>query len=174
MGGLKGISCLQTKLSYWLLLKHFCFHWLLICLWTRFTLLMIFFMAFLISLIYIERTKGLEPVQTELKDDEALPKLLVFGIALIGLGLLIANTALVAWFIIRKRIKGKNNTKPIFSPLFAFLLAERFFVVFYLISFFPPLPVFICWFPLLDIFPFNACFYSLGQFSLWLLFRHWF
>lgn len=64
--------------------------------------------------------EGLEAVQRELKDDEALPKLLVFGIALIGLGLLIANTALVAWFIIRKRIKGKNNTKPIFFLCFFF------------------------------------------------------
>jgi hypothetical protein len=45
-------------------------------------------------------------LQKELKDEDALPRLLVFGIALIGLGLLIANTALVAWFIIRKRIKG--------------------------------------------------------------------
>lgn len=63
--------------------------------------------------------EGLEAVQKELKDDEALPKLLVFGIALIGLGLLIANTALVAWFIIRKRIKGKNNMKLIFCCLLA-------------------------------------------------------
>lgn len=55
--------------------------------------------------------KGLEAVQKEPKDDdESLPKLLVAGIALIGLGLLIANTALVAWFIIRKRIKGKKNS----------------------------------------------------------------
>jgi hypothetical protein len=53
----------------------------------------------------------MEAVHKELKDDEALPKLLVFGIALIGLGLLIANTALVAWFIIRKRIKGKKIRK---------------------------------------------------------------
>jgi hypothetical protein len=50
-------------------------------------------------------------VQKEPKDDdESLPKLLVAGIALIGLGLLIANTALVAWFIIRKRIKGKKSS----------------------------------------------------------------
>lgn len=59
-------------------------------------------------------TKGVEAVQKELKDDEALPKLLVFGIALIGLGLLIANTALVAWFIIRKRIKGKKHENDFF------------------------------------------------------------
>jgi hypothetical protein len=76
----------------------------------------------------------LEAVQKELKDDEALPKLLVFGIALIGLGLLIANTALVAWFIIRKRIKGNKkkakticeHTKAIFFCSFAFLLVEQF------------------------------------------------
>ena len=57
--------------------------------------------------------KGFEPIQTKLKDEDALPKLLVVGIALIGLGLLIANTALVAWFIIRKRIKGKNKTASV-------------------------------------------------------------
>ncbi|XP_070491537.1 nephrin isoform X2 [Chironomus tepperi] len=55
------------------------------------------------------QTKGFEPIQTKLKDEDALPKLLVVGIALIGLGLLIANTALVAWFIIRKRIKEPTN-----------------------------------------------------------------
>lgn len=66
------------------------------------------------------RTEGLEAVHKELKDDEALPKLLVVGIALIGLGLLIANTALVAWFIIRKRIKGKKNTNRIFSCFLPF------------------------------------------------------
>jgi len=53
---------------------------------------------------------GLNAVTAENKDDDdKLPKLLVFGIALVGLGLLIANTALVAWFIIRKRIKGKKQ-----------------------------------------------------------------
>lgn len=62
--------------------------------------------------------EGLEAVQRELKDDEALPKLLVFGIALIGLGLLIANTALVAWFIIRKRIKGKTTRNRFFFSVF--------------------------------------------------------
>lgn len=71
---------------------------------------MFFFMIFIISLFLI---KGFEPIQTKLKDEDALPKLLVVGIALIGLGLLIANTALVAWFIIRKRIKGKNKTASV-------------------------------------------------------------
>lgn len=88
-------------------------------------------------------------MQKELKDDEALPKLLVFGIALIGLGLLIANTALVAWFIIRKRIKGKNiknnNSAADFFLLFAFLQVERFFVLFYLILFFRIHVGFHCW-----------------------------
>ena len=103
------------------------------------------FIAFLfISLHFVgndEHKKGLEAVQRELKDDEALPKLLVFGIALIGVGLLIANTALVAWFIIRKRIKGKKNTKRFFFLLFAFLLyaAERyFFHAFVLFNLFAP------------------------------------
>lgn len=56
--------------------------------------------------------KGIEPEKRELKDEDALPKLLVVGIALIGLGLLLANTALVAWFIIRKRIKGNIKKFP--------------------------------------------------------------
>lgn len=76
--------------------------------------------------------KDVEAVQKELKEDEALPKLLVACIALVGLGLLIANTALVAWFLIRKRIKGKKHTelttRKRFFLLFAFLLlADRFF-----------------------------------------------
>lgn len=49
---------------------------------------------------------------TENVDEDALPKLLVVGIALIGLGLLIANTALVAWFIVRKRFKGTLYITP--------------------------------------------------------------
>ena len=61
-------------------------------------------------LLFLFFFKGFEPIQTHLKDEDALPKLLVVGIALIGLGLLIANTALVAWFIIRKRIKGKKSS----------------------------------------------------------------
>lgn len=55
-----------------------------------------------------------------------MPKLLVFGIALVGLGLLLANTALVAWFIIRKRIKGN----------LLFILLE---VIFYGVLYFCPL-----------------------------------
>jgi hypothetical protein len=72
-------------------------------------------------------------VQRELKDDEALPKLLVVGIALIGLGLLIANTALVAWFIIRKRIKGNNKKKKSQSSMkttFCFAAIFPLFVLF--------------------------------------------
>lgn len=56
---------------------------------------------------FIVLLKGLEPLSAEVADKDEMPKLLVFGIALVGLGLLLANTALVAWFIIRKRIKGK-------------------------------------------------------------------
>lgn len=117
-------------------------------------------------------TKDVESVQRELKEDEALPKLLVAGIAIVGLGLLISNALLVAWFIIRKRIKGKKNTtRKRFFLLFAFLLVERFFsVLFYLIFFFFGNS---CWFPLLGIL---SIFFSLWleQFSLWLIFRHWF
>lgn len=86
-------------------------------------------------------TKDVEAVQKELKEDEALPKLLVACIALVGLGLLIANTALVAWFLIRKRIKGKkthrtHNTKAIFSAFCLFAASRPIFsVLFYLIFF---------------------------------------
>lgn len=85
---------------------------------------------------YFSFIKGFEPIQTELKDEDALPKLLVVGIALIGLGLLIANTALVAWFIIRKRIKGKNgkNIKlQLVSTCPFIILARQLFVMFNLI-----------------------------------------
>lgn len=93
-------------------------------------------------IIIVAGTKDVEAVQKELKEDEALPKLLVACIALVGLGLLIANTALVAWFLIRKRIKGKKTQnsqhESEFFLLFAFLLlVDRFFsVLFYLIFFF--------------------------------------
>lgn len=105
----------------WVLL---CFYWLLIWLWILFIHFFMFYF-FLFAWPFVPLwfvcgpREGLEAVQKELKDDEALPKLLVFGIALIGLGLLIANTALVAWFIIRKRIKGKNNMKLIFCCVLA-------------------------------------------------------
>jgi hypothetical protein len=89
-------------------------------------------MVYVFIFISTSLEADMEAVQKELKDDdESLPKLLVAGIALIGLGLLIANTALVAWFIIRKRIKGKktkrrgqkkqqaeSNTEAIFSFCF--------------------------------------------------------
>lgn len=122
------------------------------------------------------RWKGLETVQKELKDDEALPKLLVFGIALIGLGLLIANTALVAWFIIRKRIKGKKNMKPIFSAFCLFARSTIYIfslVLFNLFFFVVPMKTHVgshCWTFVVQCF----FFHSLEQFSLWLLFRHWF
>lgn len=38
-----------------------------------------------------------------------LPKLVIVGIALAGLGLLVINAVLVAWFIIRRRNKGIFN-----------------------------------------------------------------
>jgi hypothetical protein len=80
-----------------------------------------FLFYFYFHIILSVNEKGMEAVHKEtLKDDEALPKLLVFGIALIGLGLLIANTALVAWFIIRKRIKGKKTRKRFFSAFCLF------------------------------------------------------
>lgn len=77
---------------------------------------MIFFSFYFIFKLL--KKKAIEPEKRELKDEDALPKLLVVGIALIGLGLLLANTALVAWFIIRKRIKG--NIKKIFHRFFFF------------------------------------------------------
>lgn len=119
---------------------------------------------FIISLDH----KGLEAVQKELKDDEALPKLLVFGIALIGLGLLIANTALVAWFIIRKRIKGKKLHESDFFLLFAFSLVEMIFRI-VLFNLFSRLELMLV--PIVGQFV-RYCFYvnSLGRFSLWLLF----
>lgn len=71
-------------------------------------------MIFFLLLFFLhDKTKAIEPEKRELKDEDALPKLLVVGIALIGLGLLLANTALVAWFIIRKRIKGKKKLECI-------------------------------------------------------------
>jgi hypothetical protein len=65
------------------------------------------FLFLLFSFLFSYEKIAIEPEKRELKDEDALPRLLVVGIALIGLGLLLANTALVAWFIIRKRIKGK-------------------------------------------------------------------
>lgn len=72
------------------------------------------------------------------KDDEALPRLLVVGISLIGIGLLIANTALVAWFIIRKRIKGKKTQHEILLHYFHFKFFRSFcvpagFLLFYIV-----------------------------------------
>lgn len=60
------------------------------------------------------------------KDDEALPRLLVVGISLIGIGLLIANTALVAWFIIRKRIKGKKNATRFLFSFYSIIFVSNF------------------------------------------------
>lgn len=76
-----------------------------------FNFLLFLFLLFSFFLHNNKKKIAIEPEKRELKDEDALPKLLVVGIALIGLGLLLANTALVAWFIIRKRIKGKRNEK---------------------------------------------------------------
>ena len=74
----------------------------------HFEINVLFFYLYNLFYYLFSVVKAFEAEKRELKEDEdALPKLLVVGIALIGLGLLIANTALVAWFIIRKRIKGK-------------------------------------------------------------------
>lgn len=145
----------------------------------------------MISLLFLfSFLKALEPLQTKLKDEESLPNLLVVGIALIGLGLLIANTALVAWFIIRKRIKGKKSeTKTIHStqhekllffaaPSFFFhffiflilLFARRLFVMFNLISFFCSynslMLVSICWTPRSFFYPSTISSYSLAQMTI--------
>lgn len=45
-------------------------------------------------------------VPAELLEKAEMPKLVIVGIALAALGLLLANAALVAWFIVRKRNKG--------------------------------------------------------------------
>lgn len=50
--------------------------------------------------------KDPEPLSIESVEKSELPKLVIVGIALAGLGLLIINAVLVAWFIIRRRNKG--------------------------------------------------------------------
>jgi hypothetical protein len=94
-------SCARSAVLFLLFSQFICSPFIIAA---AFFMILILFLLFLTFLF-----KALEPVQTELKDEDALPKLLVVGIALIGLGLLIANTALVAWFIIRKKIKGKRK-----------------------------------------------------------------
>lgn len=50
--------------------------------------------------------KDPEPLSIESVEKSELPKLVIVGIALAGLGPLIINAVLVAWFIIRRRNKG--------------------------------------------------------------------
>lgn len=54
-----------------------------------------------------------------------LPKLVIVGIALAGLGLLIVNAVLVAWFIIRRRNKGIFILSIIWTFLFVLFLFLR-------------------------------------------------
>jgi hypothetical protein len=70
--------------------------------------LLISFYFIIFIFIFVLFYKVLEPSSIELQERDGMPKLLVFGIALVGLGLLLANTALVAWFLVRKKIKGKR------------------------------------------------------------------
>ncbi|XP_055703613.1 nephrin [Phlebotomus papatasi] len=70
-----------------------------------------------------ERIKrGLETVPAELLEKAQVPKLVIVGIGLAGLGLLLVNAALVAWFIIRKRSKetstqnSKSATIEMYAP----------------------------------------------------------
>lgn len=81
------------------------------------------------------------------KDDDTLPQLLVVGISLIGIGLLIANTALVAWFIIRKRIKGKTTALTL-TPIYTETFLLHFISSFSL--FFAPAGFLLCIFILLQ------------------------
>ncbi|XP_055693660.1 nephrin isoform X2 [Lutzomyia longipalpis] len=68
------------------------------------------------------KTKGLETVPAELLEKAQVPKLVIVGIGLAGLGLLLVNAALVAWFIIRKRSKetstqnSKSATIEMYAP----------------------------------------------------------
>lgn len=87
-----------------------------------------YFYDFISFVIFLHvKTKAIEPEKRELKNEDALPKLLVVGIALIGLGLLLANTALVAWFIIRKRIKGKKTSNVFYCFTPDFFHLNKFF-----------------------------------------------
>lgn len=119
------IIFLLLKLSFKLLLCSFLY---------EFQFLWFFFFCYF---FLHDKTKAIEPEKRELKDEDALPKLLVVGIALIGLGLLLANTALVAWFIIRKRIKGKKSLNVFycfFPRLFIwinFYFIDGFLLLFY-------------------------------------------
>lgn len=47
-----------------------------------------------------------EPLSIATMEESELPKLVIVGIALAGLGLLVVNAVLVACFIIRRRNKG--------------------------------------------------------------------
>ncbi|XP_059607886.1 nephrin isoform X3 [Phlebotomus argentipes] len=68
------------------------------------------------------KTKGLETVPAELLEKAQVPKLVIVGIGLAGVGLLLVNAALVAWFIIRKRSKetstqnSKSATIEMYAP----------------------------------------------------------
>lgn len=64
------------------------------------------FMILFYLFIFLFHSKGLETVPAELLEKAQVPKLVIVGIGLAGLGLLLVNAALVAWFIIRKRSKG--------------------------------------------------------------------
>lgn len=68
--------------------------------------------------------KDPEPLSIESVEKSELPKLVIVGIALAGLGLLIINAVLVAWFIIRRRNKG--------TFIFSFIFVISFSVYFLL------------------------------------------
>lgn len=49
---------------------------------------------------------GPEALPSEILEKSEMPTLVIVGIAMAALGLLVANAALVMWFVVRKRNKG--------------------------------------------------------------------
>lgn len=86
---------------------------LIFCFYCCIIYFIVFFLLFYFSFLYIffflkcfsEGMTGVA-VPAELLENAEMPKLVIVGIALAALGLLLANAALVAWFIVRKRNKG--------------------------------------------------------------------
>lgn len=52
---------------------------------------------------------GPEALPSEILEKSEMPTLVIVGIAMAALGLLVANAALVAWFVVRKRNKGTRS-----------------------------------------------------------------
>lgn len=78
----------------------------------------VFLILFLIVCNFFVIFHSKEPELPLPLEKAELPKLVIVGIALAGLGLLVVNAVLVAWFIIRRRNKG------IYFYLFVFVFGS--------------------------------------------------